>query len=598
MTRTALDICRSARETGLVSRWDHAPDLGALLATGPDVPGFLQSQLTCNVPALEPGSGTLAARLNRKGALVAAFSLHRLPNSGQPFPAYLMILPATEIAGLHDDLERSRINEDVLLEEATGDFEGWVLQGPAASRIITQAWGETHARTLDGLAPEASILMDRTVSPRGTIVIARSCTGDPGFLFLVPKDAAPVDDEEGFGALLRAARACGAERLSARDRDRDAWHWLRVETGWPLAGRDYEPGRRALPQLGIDARVVSNVKGCYLGQEVVARIRAYGSVPEVMRGLVFVDLPPTRLPDFPAPGRALRTSDGERIGTWATGGLSVAWQAPVALAYFDRTHRTPGLSLTVELGGGPATAEVAMTPLYSAGTDRDRAEHLHAQAVRMFSHGRDEAATALLEAALRLDPARVESMEALGGILGRAGRYHEAIDVFKRLEESAPDEPMIHTNLSIYYLKLGDKVEAERQMALATRKRLGVSGDGDGEAEIAHQREEATRKRAMFDEVLALDPEDPLALAGLGNALLNLEDFAAAEDCFRRACAVQADNSPLYASHGRVLERLGRTQEAAETYRLGVEVASRRGDLLPLKEMEHRLLMLGDEAGR
>ena len=79
---------------------------------------------------------------------------------------------------------------------------------------------------------------------------------------------------------------------------------------------------------------------------------------------------------------------------------------------------------------------------------------------------------------------------------------------------------------------------------------------------------------------------------GAGNALTTLERHAEAEPLLARARAGQKDNSPLYLAHGRVLELLGREEEAAEAYRAGVTVASRKGDLQPLREMEHRLLML------
>ena len=96
----------------------------------------------------------------------------------------------------------------------------------------------------------------------------------------------------------------------------------------------------------------------------------------------------------------------------------------------------------------------------------------------------------------------------------------------------------------------------------------------------------------MFSEVLELDPTDPLALMGLGKAFADLEQFDLADTHLERALAAQPDNSALYAARGKVLEALGRTVEAGEIYRQGVGVASRRGDLMPLKDMEHRLLML------
>ena len=96
----------------------------------------------------------------------------------------------------------------------------------------------------------------------------------------------------------------------------------------------------------------------------------------------------------------------------------------------------------------------------------------------------------------------------------------------------------------------------------------------------------------MFAEVLEIDPDDPLALMGLGNALVALERLEEAEPHLARACAVQKDNSAAFAAHGKLLERLGRSDEARAVFTAGVQVASRKGDLMPLREMEHRLLVL------
>ena len=562
MSTRPLAICRRARAEGFAADWQGAPALGALFVAGSDAPTFLQAQLTSDVAALAPGLGQLSARLDRKGALVAWFSLHRLPEQGQPFPTYLALLPRAEIPGLIDDLARFIITEDVLLEDVSGEFEGVVVQGR------------------DTGADEFSV---RAEAAGWTI--HRSFIGDPGWLRLVPPGGPSPDAEI-------------PEIWPDDDDHRTAWDWLTVEAGWPRMGRDLASGKRVLPQTGLEDHVLSTTKGCYLGQEVVARIRSYGSVPEALRGIVFPDLATDELPAFPKPGTALAGADGSKTGTWAGGALAVSLERPIALAFLDRDHRTPGLVLDIELTDGTTTrAEVVLLPFHQAGDAVERARHLHERAVQSFSQGRDDEAVSLLEEALRLDPTHADTYEALGVILGRNERFHEAIDIFKRLEEVAPLEPMVHTNLSLFYMKIGDKEEAERQLARATEKRFLGLDDAQAtreqaEAEEAARRVDAERKAAMFAEVLEIDPDDPLALMGLGNALAVLEEFAAAEPHLARACAVQKDNSAAFVAHGKVLERLGRETEAAEVYRDGVDVASRKGDLMPLREMEHRLLML------
>jgi tetratricopeptide (TPR) repeat protein len=115
-------------------------------------------------------------------------------------------------------------------------------------------------------------------------------------------------------------------------------------------------------------------------------------------------------------------------------------------------------------------------------------------------------------------------------------------------------------------------------------------------AEEQKKREEALRKKAMFEEVLEIDAEDPIALFGLGNALSALGEWAKAEAALAKACTVQKDNSPVYLAHGKALEMLGREADAIAVYKAGMAVASKKGDLMPLKEMERRMILL--EAGK
>ena len=198
---------------------------------------------------------------------------------------------------------------------------------------------------------------------------------------------------------------------------------------------------------------------------------------------------------------------------------------------------------------------------------------------------------------MRLDPSFSDAYEALGVILGRSERYHEAIDIFKRLEEVAPKEPMVHTNLSLFYMKIGDKEAAEVELAKGTVKRFGeIANQKDMERKLAEEiqkrKEDAIRKKGMFQEVIEIDAEDPIALFGLGNAHATLEEFAPAETAYAKATQVQPDNSAVYLAHGKVLEKLERLEQAMAVYETGMQVASKKGDLMPLKEMEHRLLLL------
>ncbi len=132
---------------------------------------------------------------------------------------------------------------------------------------------------------------------------------------------------------------------------------MRIEAGTPVFGRDVT--EKNLPQeFARDDRAISFVKGCYLGQETVARIDAVGHVNQILKGLAFE--PGTACP---APGSALE-SDGKRVGT-ITSAVDSPWRAhPVALGLIRTGHAAAGTVLRVasEGEGPPAVATVRDLP--------------------------------------------------------------------------------------------------------------------------------------------------------------------------------------------------------------------------------------------
>ena len=213
-----------------------------------------------------------------------------------------------------------------------------------------------------------------------------SLTGDPGFLCLAPQES------PGAASLsYLITEAALGDWAALRDDPSSclALKWLRVEAGWPLLGADFDPGERVLPQTGLEQHVVSTTKGCYLGQEVVARIRTYGSVPQALRGLVFPGLDLAALDGFPEPGRDLCDDSGRVVGTWASCAWSATRQVAVALAFLDRESRTPGRLMTIQLEGeATASAEVHLLPLYSALDHSERARNLYGRAQVQRGAGR------------------------------------------------------------------------------------------------------------------------------------------------------------------------------------------------------------------
>jgi len=542
-------------------------DVACVRATGADAAAFLQSQLTNDIDAVGVGHGHWNARVSRTGHLQSLFSLHRVTDE-----VVWMLLPAESAAGLHADLDAFIFADKVELD--IPEFEWAFVVGPAASVVL----GELGLAA-DGEAGQLWQL-------DGGVLLRRSFVGDDGLI--VGGAAACVQ------AVVQAADRAGVQIVSSESMS-GVIERLRQEAGLVRPAVDLAR-KRLLPETGLEQVAVSYTKGCYLGQEVIARVRTYGSLPHALRALI---LEGGGIDDLPDVGGDVILDDGTKAGQAASRAWSVQVDGPVLWAFLKRDHRTPGHTLTLRTAAGLRTAKVALLPLYQAADRSDRVADLYDKAVRTFAEGDVDAALALLEAALRLDPEFADGYEAIGVMLGRSGRFHEAIDVFKRLEEVAPHEPIVHTNLSLYYMKLGDKETAERHAGLAARMSLSKDAGQSGksasevaaEADVA-RRADAERKARMFGQVLDFDPVDPIALFGLGTALSILGRWDDAVDALEKAQQADAKNAAVYLAHGKALERLSRDAEAVQVYRSGMEVASRRGDLMPLREMESRVLLL------
>ena len=129
---------------------------------------------------------------------------------------------------------------------------------------------------------------------------------------------------------------------------------VRIEAGMPLYGRDIS--QKNLPQeVGRNAQAISFSKGCYLGQETVARIASLGHVNRSLVGVRFTGS------DIPPAGTQL-TADGKPVGHVTSSAFSPRLECPLALAYLRTGHHLPGTRLTcsgdqAEVVTLPVTAE-------------------------------------------------------------------------------------------------------------------------------------------------------------------------------------------------------------------------------------------------
>ena len=112
------------------------------------------------------------------------------------------------------------------------------------------------------------------------------------------------------------------------------------------------------PEAGIDVRAISYTKGCYIGQEVIARIRTYGQVAKTLRGLRLAD----ELKSFPKKGDKL-FRDGKEAGYITSALASMTFKANIGLGYVRREHNQIGTELTLRTLDGESPAKIVELPL-------------------------------------------------------------------------------------------------------------------------------------------------------------------------------------------------------------------------------------------
>ena len=591
MNRPASEIVEEVRavRTG-VGVWLR-DDYTFVRITGSDAASWLQSQTTNDVEALGQGQGHQNALLDRQGRLQAHFTLHRWDDE------YWMLVEAGQAARLLEQLDEHLFIEDAQVEETGGDLDQVVLQGPKVWPFLASFLDSAEAVGSAFLPRDAHGVHPIEILGYDVLAFNASLTGEDGFVLVL---------EKGQGQRLMA-ELLGESDGQVRVILPKTQEVLRIEAGIPRFGVDMDSSH-VITETTLERDCVSYEKGCYLGQEVVARLKAYGSVKRALMGLVFQGMDSLPSPPGPVDGAArleIRSGEGQ-IGYMTSWCYSPTLDAPIALAYLDREHRSPGAVLEITLGdaGDPVQAEVRMLPLYVPTTKEERARAFYEEALGLFQEDladEDTSAISLLDAAILLDPEFEDAYEVLGVIQHRQGRTDEAIRTMQRLADLNPDCLMAHTNVSVFYVAKGMIQEAEEEKAKAAVLEIQKISDEHAarqaaEAERQRLEEEARERIGMFEEVLEIDPDDPVATFGLGKAYVQLGQYDNAIPHLRRATEVQKDFSAAYLDLGKCHEFLGHTQDAIGAYREGIAVASRKGDLMPLREMERRLKALENKS--
>src|SRR3954447_25787992 len=300
-------------ERGLLDRSER----GKLLVTGSEAAEYLQGQLTNDIEVLEPGEGLYAALLDRKGHMQGDMRVLR-PGEG---PELLLDTEPEALEAVRRHLGMYKIGRDVDVVDITTERALLSLIGPRAVEIAgSAALPENHCEE---------------VTIAGAQVLAAGTAAGIDLIF----------EAEARERVIDALLAAGAAEVSP-----EAVEILRIEAGRPRFGA--EMGTATMPaDAGIVEQAVRFTKGCYMGQETVARLHYKGKPNRHLRGLKLSGA------QGAAPGDPVLLGEKE-VGRLGSSGVSPAF-GPIGLAILRR-EAEPGA--TVAVGEDGVTAEVTALP--------------------------------------------------------------------------------------------------------------------------------------------------------------------------------------------------------------------------------------------
>jgi folate-binding protein YgfZ len=297
--------------------WFELAERGVVSVSGTDARRWLNGMVTNDVAALDEGperSGCRALVLTSKAGVVAEVQVLARPEG------FWLDLPRAAIADLLQRLSKLLIADDVTLADRSAELVRFGIEGPRSQAVLEHLLGAAFP-----LAPNAC-----ATAPLGDLeaVVARfGWSGEEAYQLFVPR-ALAGEIRDRLRAQGDAAPTCSAEALEV----------LRIEAGRPRLGAELSPD--VLPPEARLEAAISYTKGCYTGQEIVARLRSRGHVNHLLVGLQFPDGEPALV------GAVVRAGDV------AVGEITSAAVSPnagaIALAFVRVGNEAPGTKLAVE----------------------------------------------------------------------------------------------------------------------------------------------------------------------------------------------------------------------------------------------------------
>jgi len=305
--------------------------------TGPDRVSFLQGMLSNDLRVLKPFDGQQAAILTQQGKIIADVRVLCALNS--IYLDFWEFLKDRVLA----HLRRYLVADEVEIADPSDQWHMLSVQGPQVPALLNELFGHEPLPS----QPMQHGMVHFDGSP--ICVVEANHFGEPGFDLVISTSAVTH---------VAQRLTDNGKKFSAAWVGEEAQEILRIEAGVPRCGVDFTEDNLLL-EVGLD-NAVSFTKGCYLGQEVVERIRSRGHVNKKLVGLALYGHEPA------AAGDAISAGD-KGVGNITSSVHSPAWGRPIALGYVQKDCWAPGTELLVKHSGAAVTATVVEFPFVAAG---------------------------------------------------------------------------------------------------------------------------------------------------------------------------------------------------------------------------------------
>lgn len=311
-------------------------DLIWIELTGRDRAKFLHNFCTQEIRGLVAGQGAEAFVTTIQGKVLAHIHVFVGEDS-----LWLTTVDVTREA-LLAHLDKYLITEEVEFHDRSASHTTLFVTGPDADDRLAglgvgaSSLGDHNHFWTDALAPTGAN------SPAAKVHVARvDLLGQPGYLLCVEKASA--------SQVARHLAASGLHPVGDL-----AFEAARIEACYPWFGRDITDANLA-QEVQRTKRAICFTKGCYLGQEPIARIDALGHVNQILRGVRIKQGP------LPEPGSPLFAGGDKPVGKITSAAISFSDDLPVALAYVRRGSERPGQDVVVQTGTGPQSGTLFWT---------------------------------------------------------------------------------------------------------------------------------------------------------------------------------------------------------------------------------------------